>query len=124
VLAQNSNKPQAAAAATSSKPETVEQRIADLHAKLQITPAEEPKWKAVADAMRDNAANMEKLVQSRHDKDSASMTAVDDLTNYQVFAQAHADGLKKVTAAFEDLYESMPDPQKKVADAAFQKFGT
>jgi len=119
----NSAKPPAAAAATSNKPETLEQRITDLHATLQITPAEEAKWTPVADAMRDNAATMDKLVMAHKDKDPASMTAVDDLATYQTFAQAQADGLKTLTTAFASLYDSMPDTQKKVADAAFQKYG-
>ena len=52
-------KPPAAAAATSSKPETVEQRITELKAALKITPDQETKWKAVADAMRQNAGMMD-----------------------------------------------------------------
>ena len=36
--------------------ETVEQRIASLHAALKITPDEEPAWQAVAQVIRDNAA--------------------------------------------------------------------
>ena len=51
--------PPAAAAATSSKPETVEQRIATLKTALKITPDQEKKWDGVAQAMRDNAVKME-----------------------------------------------------------------
>jgi periplasmic protein CpxP/Spy len=115
-------KPPAAAAATSSKPETVEQRITSLKAALKITPDEETKWKAVADAMRQNAGMMDKLVQDKRAK-TASMTAVDDLKTYQDFTQAHLDGLKNLTSAFQSLYSSMPDPQKKNADQVFQAFG-
>ena len=56
-------KPPAAQAATSSKPETVEQRITSLKAALKITPDQESKWKDVATAMRENATAMDKLVQ-------------------------------------------------------------
>ena len=42
------NKPPAAAAATRSKPETVEQRITALKTALKITPDQESKWDAVA----------------------------------------------------------------------------
>jgi protein CpxP len=52
----------AAARATRTKGETVEQRITDLHAALKITPAEESKWNEVAQAMRENAAAMDKLI--------------------------------------------------------------
>jgi protein CpxP len=109
--------------ATSSQPETVEQRITNLHATLKITPDEESKWNSVAQAMRENAANMEKLVATKRSQAPQSMTAVDDLKTYQEFAQAHVDGLKNLTSAFSSLYSSMPDQQKKNADQVFQNFG-
>jgi hypothetical protein len=117
-------KPPAAAAATSSKPETLDQRITELHADLKIKPDQEAKWTPVATAMRDNAAAMEKLVASKKSMTPESMSAVDDLTTYQQFAQLHVDGLKNLTSAFKALYDSMPADQKKNADQVFQKFGT
>src|SRR5579863_7246829 len=48
----------AAAAATETKGESVEERITNLHAALKITPNEDAKWNAVAQAMRENAATM------------------------------------------------------------------
>jgi periplasmic protein CpxP/Spy len=117
-------KPPAAAAATGTKAETLEQRIIMLHTALKITPDQEAKWTPVATAMRDNSAAMEKLVAAKKSMAPASMTAVDDLNTYQEFAQAHADGLKNLTAAFTALYDSMPATQKKNADQVFQKFGT
>ena len=119
----DSKQPPAAAAATSSKPETVEQRITTLKTSLKITPEQEPKWNAVAQAMRENAASMDKLVQAKKGKSAASMTAVDDLQTYQEFAQAHVDGLKNLIPAFKALYDSMPDEQKKNADMVFEKYG-
>jgi hypothetical protein len=122
-LAQSSTtKPPAAAAATSSKPETVEQRIATLKTALKIAPDQETKWKAVADAMRQNAGMMQKLVDSKRAQ-AASMTAVDDLKTYQEFARTHLDGLKNLTSAFESLYTSMTPDQKKNADQVFMHFG-
>ena len=117
-----SGKPPAAAAATSSKPETVEQRITALKTALKITPDQESKWKGVDQAMRDNASMMDKLVQDKRAK-AASMTAVDDLETYQDFTKAHLDGLKNLTSAFKSLYNSMPADQKKNADQVFQSFG-
>jgi protein CpxP len=118
-----SNKPPAAAAATSSKPETVEQRITQLKTALKITPDQESKWNAVAQAMRDNAASMEKLVAAKRAIAPASMTAVDDLMTYQEFTQARLDGLKNLTSSFKALYDSMPADQKKNADQVFQSYG-
>jgi protein CpxP len=106
----------------STKGESVEQRITQLHAELKITPDEESKWNPVAQAMRDNAANMEKLVAEKHQQAPQNMTAVDDLKTYQEFAQAHVDGLKNLTSAFSSLYDSMSDQQKKNADQVFANF--
>jgi hypothetical protein len=116
-------KPPAAAAATSSKPETVEQRIQTLKTALQIKPDQETKWNAVAQAMRDNAAKMEKLVADKRKTAPEKTTAIDDLKTYQDFAQAHLDGLKHLTSAFKSLYDSMTPDQKKNADTVFEKYG-
>ena len=118
----DAGKPPAAAAATSSKPETVEQRIAMLKTALKITPDQEAKWNKVATAMRDNATAMDKLVKDKRAK-ADSMTAVDDLKTYQDFTKAHLDGLKNLTSAFESLYDSMSADQKKNADQVFHSFG-
>jgi len=112
-----------APAAVATKAETVEDRIADLRNSLQITAAEEANWNAVAMAMRGNAAAMEKLAAQKAAKDPATLTAVDDLKNYELFAKAHVAGLKKLTTAFEKLYAAMPAAQKKLADGVFQRSG-
>jgi periplasmic protein CpxP/Spy len=117
-------KPPAAAAATSSKPETVEQRIEMLKGALKITPQQESKWNAVAQAMRDNASRMEKLVAEKRKIAPEKMTAVDDLKTYQDFAQAHLDGIKHLTSSFKSLYDSMSPDQKTNADTVFESYGT
>ena len=103
-------------------PETVDQRITDLHAALQITSQEEPKWDRVAQVMRDNAAAMQKLMAER-DSQAGTITAVQDLQEYEKFTQAHMTGLHKLTVAFDALYKTMPASQKKVADDVFENFG-
>jgi periplasmic protein CpxP/Spy len=117
------DKSQAATDATAMKAETVEQRIDSLHTALKITPDEETKWTGVAQAMRDNATAMQKLVAEKRAAAPQSMTAVDDMNTYAKFAQAHVDGLKNLTASFQTLYDSMPDAQKKIADQVFQDSG-
>jgi len=119
VAAQN----QAATGAAETKGETVEQRITDLHAALKITPAQDAQWNAVAQAMRQNAANMDKLVASNRTTPPQNMTAVEDLKTYQKFAQAHVDGLKNLISSFGTLYDAMTDTQKKNADQVFQTSG-
>jgi hypothetical protein len=122
-LAQPAATPAAATATETPKGETVEQRITALHASLQITPAEETQWNGVAQAMRENAAAMDKLVATNRTAPPQNMTAVQDLQTYQQFAQAHVDGLKNLSSAFSTLYDAMPDAQKKVADQVFQTSG-
>ncbi len=114
--------PQADAAPAATKAETVEERITNLHAALQITADEETNWKAVARTMRKNAAIIQKLVSERAAQAPETLTAVQDLKGYEKFARAHYEGLKSLIASFERLYNSMPDPQKKVADEVFQSY--
>jgi len=113
----------AAASATETKGETVEQRITALHASLKITSEQESQWNGVAQAMRENAASMDKLIASNRTNPPQSMTAVEDLKTYQKFAQAHVDGLKNLSSAFSTLYDAMPAAQKKVADEVFNTAG-
>lgn len=99
-----------------------EAHIKKLHAELTITPAQEDLWKNVAQVMRDNEKTMDELHKLRAEK-TTSMTAVDDIKSYAAIAEAHADGLKKFVSAFEALYASMSDEQKKNADKIFSPRG-
>jgi periplasmic protein CpxP/Spy len=90
---------------------------------LKITPDQETKWNGVAQAMRDSASKMEKLVAEKRAIPPEKTTAVDDLKTYQEFTEVRLDGLKKVNSAFKSLYDSMPAEQKKNADAVFEKYG-
>ena len=96
-----------------------ELRIQDLHAKLKITAAQEEQWGKVAQTMRDDAKFIDALVQARMEH-AKEMTAIDDLKSYGEIADAHADGIKKLTAVFGPLYASMSDPQKLAADNLFR----
>lgn len=110
------------AAGKDAHEDRAELRVKDMHTKLMITSAQEAQWAKVAQAMRDDAKTMDSLTQDRiaHAKD---MTAVDDLKSYGEIADAHANGIKKLTPLFADLYASMSDAQKKVADTLFRHGG-
>lgn len=97
----------------------VDTRINSLHAKLQITADQESLWQPVAQVMRDNASTMDSLRQSRM-TNANNMSAIDDLRSYGQLVDAHADGVKKLTSAFEPLYNSMSDTQKHNADLIFR----
>ena len=90
-----------------------------LHAKLAITPAQEPAWQNLIQVMRANAQTMEALSTARADK-ARTATAVDDLKSYAEITTAHAEGLKKFIPVFETLYGSMSDAQKAQADTLFR----
>jgi hypothetical protein len=105
------------------KAETIDERIATLHAELMITPDEEADWKVVADTMRANDAAMQKmLADNKATNAQGGVTAVDDLKTYETFNRAHVDGLKDLIASFGTLYDAMPDGQKQVADHVFHNF--
>ena len=113
----------AATGATEGRGESVEQRITTLHTALKIMPGQEPLWNAVAQAMRENATAMDKIVAQARTTPPQNMTAVEDLKMYQKFAQAHIDGLKNLIVSFEKLYAAMPDAQKKITDDVFRTSG-
>ena len=96
-----------------------ELRSKEMHSKLKITSAQEELWAKVDQAMRDDAKTMDNLTQIRVDH-AKDMTAIDDLKSYGELAEAHADGIKKLTPLFADLYASLTDEQKKDADTMFR----
>ncbi len=118
--AATSQAPKGATGTKGARGDRVEARIAELHSKLKITPAQETQWKAVAGVMRENAQRMEDLTKARSE-DLKTMTAVDDLKSYSEIIAAHEEGLQKFISAFDSLYASMSDAQKKTADALFRQ---
>ncbi len=97
----------------------VEARIKQLHKMLHITDAQKPQWDALTQVMRDNAQAMRDLEKQRA-ADAKSMNAVDVVKSYGDVIQAHEDGMKKFIPAFEALYNTLSDAQKKVADSMFR----
>ncbi len=109
----------ASRANSTSHADRVETRIRDLHSKLGITPAQEDRWNAVAQVMRDNAQNLDAIQQTRLDN-ASRMTAVEDVRSYSELADAHAQGLKNFVPAFQALYDSLSPAQQKNADQMFR----
>lgn len=115
--------PVSQAAAAAPKPgqvDPLEARIRDLHDKLKVTDAQAGQWEGVAHAMRSNAKEIETLVHEKR-KTEDTMTAIEDLRAYQEIAAAHAKAAEKLADAFDVLYQTMPDDQKKLADAVFRE---
>ena len=93
----------------------VERRIADLHRRLHITPAQEPQFAAFAQQMRANAQEMAALRQQL--SQNPHMNAVESLHAYAQLAEAHAQALNRLVPPFQAFYDSLSDPQKRTADA-------
>jgi hypothetical protein len=98
----------------------VEARIKELHNRLHITAAQQTQWDNLVEVMRDNAKAMIDLQKERA-KDVKSMNAVDAVKSYAEVIQAHETGMNKFVPAFESLYNSMSDSQKKIADSMFRR---
>ena len=112
----------ASPAASASKPAgtaPIEARITELHKRLKITDAQKTQWDNLAQVMRDNAQAMAEL-QKQRAANAESMSAVDAVKSYAAVIEAHEAGMKKFIPAFEALYGSMSDAQKKIADSLFR----
>ena len=96
--------------------QNVEANISELHQKLQITPAQEPQFSAVANVMRDNAR-----LEASVPQPTANATAVDDLRVYIKYSELELAGLKKMLPPLEALYATLSPAQKKAADAIFRQ---
>jgi len=117
----------AAAAATPAAKEAkhsaaVESHIAALKKKLGITSDQEATWDTFAAVMRDNGEAIEAAVQQR--EATKDLDALHDLQSYANVAQVHADGAKKLAAAFEPVYAALTPAQKKNADTMFEHVRT
>jgi hypothetical protein len=102
-----------------SAQERVEERIKELYSQLRISPAERPQWDQFAQVMRDNAQDMDRVYDQRTEQ-FRSMTALQNMQSYEQLATQHAQNLKKLVLAFQNLYNAMPDPQKQLADQVFR----
>lgn len=110
----------ASAPAANKRQARVEERIAELHSSLKITPQQEDQWAKFADVMRDNGRTMSELYRQRIAQRD-TMSALDDMKQYEQITQANADGTKRLVEAFEPLYASLSPEQKKLADTSFRE---
>jgi periplasmic protein CpxP/Spy len=97
----------------------VEHRITDLHGKLHITSQQSQPWDQFAQVMRDNAREMDGVYKQRAQK-LDSMSAVDNMQSYALIEQQRAQDVQKLVPAFQTLYSSLSDQQKKTADQIFR----
>lgn len=95
----------------------VEANIATLRQKLQITPAQETQFSAVANVMRENA----RAGASAPHQPPANATAIDDLRAEIHYDEVELAGLKRLLPALEALYSTLSPAQKKTADMVFRQ---
>ncbi len=101
-------------------------KIAFLKAELQITEAQEPQWRAVEEALRAGAERMQKTrkeFRATRDGKKEGVSALDRLTRMEAAATGAAESLREIRTAFEPLYASMSDEQKKRADSLLRRGG-
>ena len=99
--------------------ERVENHIKQLHAQLHITPAEQPQWDQFAQVMRENARDMDQAFTQRAQQ-YPTMNAMQNMQSYEQMAEAHVQHLQKLVPAFDNLYNAMPEQQKKLTDQVFR----
>jgi hypothetical protein len=98
-------------------PPNVEANIANLRRTLQITPAQQGPFNALATVMREN----EKAEASAPHQPAANASAVDELRAEIQFGEVELAGLKRLLPALEGLYSVLSPAQKQAADAAFRQ---
>jgi periplasmic protein CpxP/Spy len=103
-------------------PETVQQYIDQLHATLQITPAEQPQWDRFAQAMTANADSMHQAFTQRGAA-LGTMNAAQNMQSYAELAALHARNMQTLANAFQALYAAMPSAQQQNADVVFRSGG-
>jgi protein CpxP len=97
----------------------VDRRITELHSRLHITAEQKPQWDQFTQVMRDNAKQMDEAYQQRAQK-MGTMSAVDNMQSFAQIEQEHAEDMQKLVPAFQTLYASLSDQQKKTADQMFR----
>ncbi len=115
--------PAPAAAPATRRDNVVEHRVAELHGKLKITPAEQKPFDDFAQAMRDNARRMDDAVSSRR-ANATTATAVEQMRAYAALAQSHAEEVNRLVGPFSTLYDALTPEQRKLADQSFRDFSS
>ncbi len=93
----------------------IEANIAQLHQRLQITPAQEPRFEALANVMRQNARMM---------PNAPPPTNLDPIQGLRFAIQTGEQelvGLKRMLPPLQALYASLSPMQQRTADQVFRQ---
>lgn len=119
VQATPKGQPRDSPAQTQAQPpgnQEVEGQIADLRRRLNITTAQQAQFDALAQVMRQNAQEMDKLA-AQQPRGKAS--AVEAVRSAQQVAQEDAAALGRLLPPLEALYGTLSDQQKRTVDQLF-----
>jgi len=94
----------------------VEGRLAFLKTELKITPAQEPQWAKFADIIRTNTKGAHAGMQAMMQAGAKAATAPEVLARHEKMLTARLESVRALKAAFDPLYASLSDEQKKSAD--------
>ena len=98
-------------------PPDVETSITSLRQRLQITPAQEAPFNAVANVLRANA----RAEATAPHQPAANASAVDELRAEIQYDEVELAGLKKLLPVLDALYASLSPQQRQAADMAFRQ---
>jgi hypothetical protein len=100
-----------------AQPPNVEANIASLHQRLQITPAQEAQFNALANVMRQNA----RAEASAPQPPPANAGAVESLRAEIQYDEMELAGMKRFLPALEALYATLSPAQRQTADAILRQ---
>lgn len=98
----------------------VDQRIADLRDRLQITQAQEPQWRRFAEVMRSNARRADRAFRRRAQM-LDTMNALENMESYARIERGRVADVQRLVPAFHALYVSLTPEQRRAADEAFRE---
>jgi LTXXQ motif family protein len=94
----------------------VEGRLAFLKTELKITPAQEPQWSKFADTVRSTVKKAEGAMPPMMQGSAQAPSAPDLLGRYEKTLTSRLETVRALKGAFDPLYSSLSDEQKKAAD--------
>jgi predicted lipid-binding transport protein (Tim44 family) len=95
----------------------VEGRIAVLKAEIKITPTQEPRWNNFSEAVRSAARKSQAVMQPMMTMRAGTpSTAPEHLVHHEMMLTSQLDAVRTIKVAFEPLYATLSDEQKKLAD--------
>jgi uncharacterized membrane protein YqiK len=99
-----------------AQPLNVEAKITSLHQRLQITPAQEAQFNALADIMRQNAR-----AEASAPPPPANAGAIESLRAEIQYDEMELAGMKRFLPALEALYATLSPAQQQAADAILRQ---